>query len=91
MSNPIDSLLENNPSEFKESVYDALFEKLANRLELEKVNIAQSMFGIQEEQEFEGEDEEFDAEDELNEDEEFEDEDEFDFEDQEGDFSDEDE
>ena len=74
MSNPIESLLENNPAEFKSSVYDALFEKLALRLESAKVDVAAAMFGISEE--VEDEDEDFEDEDLSEEtDEDFEDED----------------
>lgn len=82
MTDLLESLRENNPSEFRDKINELLMSKLADRLELAKADYASSLFEG-EEPEDEEEDSDFEDEDDLSEEEEFEDEEDEDFEDEE--------
>lgn len=43
--NPVEALLNNDPAEFRDGIQDMLMQKLSDRLDLERVNVAASMFG----------------------------------------------
>ena len=63
MDSPIDALLQNDPHEFKERIYDTLMDKLSDRFELERINVAGRLFGEPEsvtEDDYEDEDEDED-------------------------------
>jgi hypothetical protein len=45
MSNPIEALINDDPSGFRDSVSNILMQKLANRFESERIDVASNMFG----------------------------------------------
>ena len=63
-NNPIEALINEDPHEFKERISDILLDKLSDRLELAKMDVAAQFFGQVAEEEEEVEDEEEEAEDE---------------------------
>jgi len=44
MTNPVLDLYNNNPQAFRDKVQDVLMQKVSDRLELEKANIASTLF-----------------------------------------------
>lgn len=42
--NPLDALLQNDPAAFRDNVHDLLMQKLGDRLELERINVANNLF-----------------------------------------------
>ena len=66
--NPIEALMNNDPAGFKDSVSNMLMQKLGDRLDLERINVAQNLFGESEpefDSEVEGDEEAFDDEEEA--------------------------
>lgn len=43
--NPIEALMNNDPAGFRDSVSHMLMQKLGDRLDLERINVAQNLFG----------------------------------------------
>lgn len=43
--NPIEALMNNDPADFRDSVSNMLMQKLGDRLDLERINVAQNLFG----------------------------------------------
>ena len=60
--NPIEALLQNDPASFRDQVHNILMQKLGDRIDLERVNVANQLFaeegdpGDEDEADFEDED-----------------------------------
>lgn len=42
--NPVEALLQNDPASFRDQVHDILMQKLGDRIDLERINVANQLF-----------------------------------------------
>jgi len=42
--NPIEALIQNDPASFRDQVHDILMQKLGDRIDLERINVAGQLF-----------------------------------------------